>query len=91
MGFFSKLFGGSSNKPAKEVQPIEYNGFLIYPDSIRENGQYRVAGKITKNFSDEVKSHQFIRSDVVASEQDANDLMVTKAQMLIDQMGERIF
>ncbi|CAM3035844.1 HlyU family transcriptional regulator [Vibrio mytili] len=92
MGFFSRLFGGSQNTAeVKTVDPVEYNGFLIYQESIAEGGQYRIAGRIEKEIDGEVKSHRFIRSDVLGSEQDANELMLKKSQMFIDQMGDKIF
>ncbi|GAL32402.1 hypothetical protein JCM19240_5833 [Vibrio maritimus] len=91
MGLFSKLFGGGKSPEPKQVEPVEYKGFLIYQEAIAENGQYRIAGRITKTFDDEVKEHRFIRSDVLGTESDANELMLKKAQMFIDQMGEKIF
>lgn len=92
MGLFSRLFG-SSKKPEtiEQVEPVEYKGFLIYQESLAESGQYRIAGRITKEINGEVKSHRFIRSDVIANKNDANELMLKKAQMFIDQMGENIF
>ncbi|WED29261.1 HlyU family transcriptional regulator [Vibrio sp. DW001] len=92
MGFFSKLFGSSNkNAEAKQVEPVEYDGFLIYQEAKPESGQYRIAGRITKEIDGELKEHTFIRSDVVGSEQDANSLMLSKAKMFIDQMRGDIF
>jgi hypothetical protein len=93
VGFFSRLFsrGPSNDSNLKVLEPIEYKGFLIYQDSISESGQYRVAGKICKEVNGEICTHSFIRSDVVASRSDADELMLKKSQMLIDQMGEKIF
>ncbi|WP_027695268.1 HlyU family transcriptional regulator [Vibrio litoralis] len=91
MGFLSKLFGGSKASVKKEVEPIEYNGFLIYPEPIAEGGQFRIAGQITKEIDGEVKSHRFIRSDVLSSESDACELMVKKSKMFIDQSSGKIF
>lgn len=90
MGFFSSLFSGKEKQP-KHVEPVEYKGFLIYQEAIAESGQYRIAGRITKEIDDNVNEHRFIRSDVVSSEQDANDLMLNKAKMFIDQMNGKIF
>lgn len=90
MGFFSSLFSGKE-KQAKHVEPVEYKEFLIYQQAIAESGQYRIAGRITKEIDGEIKEHRFIRSDVVSSEQDANDLMLNKAKMFIDQMNGKIF
>ncbi len=92
MGFFSRLFGGSEKSvEVKSVEPVEYKGFQIYPESIAEGGQFRIAGRIEKNVDGEVKSHRFIRSDLMGIEEDANQLMLKKSQMFIDQMGEKIF
>ncbi|MCA2017450.1 transcriptional regulator [Vibrio tritonius] len=91
MGLFSRLFGGKSTPEVKEVTPIEYKGYLIYQEALSEGGQYRIAGRITKQLGDEVKTHRFIRSDVLPSQADANELMLRKSQMFIDQMGDSIF
>ncbi len=92
MGFFSRLFGGSSKTvEVKTVEPVEYKGFQIYPESIAEGGQFRIAGRIEKSQEGEVKSHRFIRSDLLGTEDDANQLMLRKSQMFIDQMGDKIF
>ncbi|WP_086980900.1 HlyU family transcriptional regulator [Vibrio aphrogenes] len=93
MGFLSKLFGFGGSKPTakQEIEPIEYNGFLIYPDPIAEGGQYRIAGKITKEVDGELQEHRFIRSDVLSSKADACELMVKKSQMFIDQSSGKIF
>ena len=92
MRFLSRLFGGSEKTiEAKTVTPVEYKGFLIYPESLSEGGQYRIAGRIEKHGNNEVKTHRFIRSDLLNSEQDANELMLKKSQLFIDQIGDQIF
>ncbi|KLV10101.1 MULTISPECIES: HlyU family transcriptional regulator [Photobacterium] len=92
MGFFSKLFGLEKSTPVKaDVEPIEYKGYLIYPEPKSEGGQFRIAGRICKQFDDELKTHAFIRSDLLASKQDAETFMVNKAKMFIDQTGDSMF
>ncbi len=92
MGFFSKLFGSDKKRSdEKQVEPVEYKGFLIYQEAQAESGQYRVAGRITKQVDGELKQHLFVRSDVLPSEQDANELMLSKAKMFIEQMHGKIF
>ncbi len=92
MGFFSRLFGGSAKTAkVKAVEPVEYKGFQIYPESTSEGGQFRIAGRIEKKLDGVVKSHRFIRSDLLGTKDDANQLMLKKSQMFIDQMGDRIF
>ncbi|NIY81880.1 HlyU family transcriptional regulator [Vibrio hepatarius] len=92
MGLFSRLFGNKNTQPAQlEAEPIEYKGFLIYQEAIGEGGQFRIAGRITKEIDGEVKTHKFIRSDLLPTQSDANEFMLKKAQMFIDQMGDSIF
>ncbi len=92
MGLFSYFFGGNKKSAIKEVEPVEYKGYLIYQESRSEGGKYRIAGRITKEFSEgELKTHTFIRSDVLSSESDANEFMLKKSQLFIDQMGDNIF
>lgn len=92
MGFFSKLFGlnkSASHQPT--VEPVEYKGYLIYPEPKAEGGQYRIAGRICKEIDGETQTHVFIRSDLMGSKADAETLMVNKAQMFIDQNGDSMF
>lgn len=94
MGFLSALFGGKkAEKQAEAVESVLYKFYLIYPESRQENGQYRVAGRICMPSDGNIdpKEHIFIRSDVLMTKEDANELMVRKAKMFIDQMGDKIF
>ncbi|WP_028022624.1 HlyU family transcriptional regulator [Enterovibrio calviensis] len=90
MGLFSWLFG-DSEKPSKQIEPTEYKGYSIYPEPKSEGGQFRICGRICKEFDGEIKTHNFIRSDLLPSEAGATDLMIKKSQLFIDQMGERMF
>ncbi|MDD9180646.1 MULTISPECIES: HlyU family transcriptional regulator [Aliivibrio] len=90
MGLFSRLFGTSPKQEAT-IEPIEYQSFLIYPNSERDGSQFRIAGTITKEIKGEIKEHRFIRSDVISNKSDADELMVRKSKMLIEQMNESIF
>jgi hypothetical protein len=90
MGFLSRLFGGARTE-AVAAEAIEHNGFLIYPQPIRQGGQFLTAGTIAKDFPDGRKEHRFVRADTHSSEEDASRLMVQKAQRLIDEMGDRLF
>lgn len=91
MGLFSRLFGDQSKKRVQEAQPVEYKGFFIYQEPINEQGQFRVAGRITQEVEGERKEHRFIRSDLLSSETEAKELMLKKAQLYIDQMSGQIF
>lgn len=87
---FSTLFQGQPT-PVVEVTPTEYAGYLIYPEPMAEGGQYRLAGRITKEVDGALQTHRFIRSDLFASPADAERFMVQKAHTFIDQMGGRMF
>lgn len=91
MGLFARWFGGREKKQLELIQPIEYKGMLIYQESIAENGQYRVAGRITQEINGELQTHRFIRSDILSNKQEADQLMLKKAQLFIDQMSGQIF
>ncbi|MDP2545024.1 HlyU family transcriptional regulator [Photobacterium damselae subsp. piscicida] len=73
------------------LNPTEYKGYLIFPEPRSENGQYRIAGRITKEVEGELKDHAFIRSDLLSSKQDAETFMINKAKMFIDQTGDAMF
>ncbi|ENM5824587.1 HlyU family transcriptional regulator [Vibrio metoecus] len=91
MGLFSRLFGKAKPQELPEVQPFEYKGFMIYREPIAENGQFRIAGRITQEINGEIKTHRFIRSDLLSNKTDAEELMLKKAQLFIDQMSGQIF
>lgn len=95
MGIFaslSKLFQGSANSSVEnDAQAVEYNGYLITPTPQPDQGQYRVCAHITKSDGDDVKSHTFIRSDLVPSYDQCVELTLRKAKLTIDQLGEQIF
>ncbi|MGF1687293.1 HlyU family transcriptional regulator [Photobacterium japonica] len=92
MGFFSKWFGFNQSAPKQpDVEPVEYKGFLIYPEPKAEGGQFRIAGRICKTSDGETQTHTFIRSDLMGSKVDAETFMVNKAKMFIDQNGDSMF
>jgi len=92
MGFLSGLKSlFIPNTDAVAADPIEYEGFNIIPAPLPEGRQYRVAATITKGEGDKLKTHTFIRSDVLGSRDECIQLTIQKAQRAIDQSGEHIF
>ena len=85
MSLWKKLFGGSGGNPAAE--PVEHKGFLIFPEPIREDGQYRIAARIEKGD----KVHQLIRADLIRDLDEANEASLGKAKQMIDQLGDGLF
>lgn len=91
---FSRLFGNDTTTASPAAQPsqaIEFEGYLIYPEPIAEGGQYRLAGRICQQVGDELKTHPFVRADLLSSREGAADLMVSKAKLFIQQNQGQIF
>lgn len=93
MGFFKQFSQLMSGKPAPaEVFPsLEYKGFIIKPQPMKENGQFRVAAIIEKGQGATLKQHQFIRSDTLSSSDETARLTLLKCKIFIDQTGEGMF
>lgn len=89
MSIFSKLFGGKSQ--SKTPQPETYEGFLIFPEPQKEANGYRLSARIEKEIDGTLKTHLLIRADSFHAADTAAEAAVTKAKMLIDQMGEKLF
>ena len=85
MSLFSKLFGGGG-KP-RGPDPVDYNGFSIIPDPMKDGPRWRIAATIEKDG----RSHQLIRADTLDDHQAAADASLRKAKQMIDEQGERIF
>ena len=96
MGFGSllgKLFGAGEAKPAvaEPAEAVEYNGFTITAAPLKEGGQFKTAGKISKEIDGEIKSAEFIRADNHADRDSAITHSNRKAQQIIDEQGEAMF
>lgn len=90
MSFLSKLFGGGGGGGAKS-EPLDYKGYRIFAEPIREDSNYRIAARIEKDQDGETNTHQLIRADTLASLEAAMEASVNKAKMLIDEQGDAIF
>lgn len=91
---FSGLFGGGEGKPkgAAAAEPVEYKGYQIVSEPADQGGQYRVSGWIRKPVADgELLEHRFERSDMVPGREACDQLMVSKAQRFIDEVGDEMF
>ncbi len=90
MSFLSKLFGGGASE-AKTPQGEAYEGFMIFPEPIREGKVYRLCARITCEIDGEVKEHRLIRADTLESEDAGISASVAKAKQMIDEQGKRLF
>jgi hypothetical protein len=91
--WFGRMFGSGDGDQAAPAatEGVDYQGFRIVAQPIRQGGQFLTAGLITKDYPEGRKEHRFIRADTHSSEADARAMMVQKAQRLIDEMGDRLF
>ena len=92
--WLGRLLGGGGEEGGAAVKAsaaVEYRGYQITPQPIRQGGQFLTAGTISKEFPEGRKEHRFVRADTHSSEEDARNLMVQKAQRLIDEVGDRLF
>ena len=91
--FLAKIFGSGDKaaKPAEPAESIEYNGFTITSAPIKEGGQFKTAGKISKEIDGELKSAEFIRADNHGDRDSAINHSNRKAQQIIDEQGEAMF
>lgn len=88
-----KLFGGGDQaaEAPQAADSIEYNGFTITATPIKEGGQFRTAGTISREVDGEIKSAQFIRADNHSDRQSAVAHSERKAQQIVDEQGAGLF
>lgn len=91
--FFAKIFGSGDKAEslAEAAESIEYNGFTITSAPIKEGGQFKTAGKISKEIDGELKSAEFIRADNHADRDSAINHSNRKAQQIVDEQGDAMF
>ena len=88
-----KLFGGSESQQTSGgvIDEEIYEGFQIKTLEMKDGGQYRVCAEISKTIGDEVKTHKLIRADMCASPQEASQISMRKAKVVINEQGDRMF
>lgn len=88
MAFWSKWFSaGTAAESGGPVKSIEYKGYVIEARPYKEGGQFQLAGRITRDG----QTHDFIRADKFTDKNEAADIAIAKGQLIIDQMGDRLF
>lgn len=83
--------GGKSAESSPASEPVEYNGFTITAEPLKEGGQYKTAGTITKEINGELRSAHFIRADNHSDHGAAAVHSERKGQQIVDEQGERMF
>ena len=92
MSLLSRLFGSKdkSESPVKTTS-VEYEGFRITPQPMKEAQGYRLCALIEKEVGGALKSHTLIRADTIADFDQCVEASIGKAKQMIDQLGERLF
>lgn len=90
MSLLSRLFG-SKNGKSPAATSVEYKGFQIKPEPMKESQGFRLCATIEKEVDGVLKTHRLIRADTIADFEQCNDASVAKVKQMIDQMGERLF
>lgn len=95
MSFFKKLFGGGGSNDndgaAAAASTVEHEGYTIVLSPMKEGGQYRLAGDISRDIDGETKTHHFIRADLFTSLDECNEACIRKAKQVISEQGDGIF
>ena len=89
--FGARCSAGVGRRDRKDLDPVEYKGFVIRAAPYKNNGHYQTAGTIEREIGGVRKEHRFIRADAYASYDDAVTFTLNKARQIIDLQGERIF
>ena len=90
MSWLKKIFGGGDASDAASPTR-EHKGYAITATPIKEGGQFRLAGVISKEIGGVVKEHKFVRADLFTSKDEAVQFAFVKGELIIDQSGEGIF
>jgi hypothetical protein len=90
MSWLKKIFGGGEAAPAASATR-EHKGYTIIATPIKEGGQYRLAGMISKEIGGVVNEHRFVRADLFTSRDEAVQFAFLKGQLIIDQSGDGMF
>ena len=87
-GLFGARQGGGAEPP---VESVDYKGYSIQPSSFQDGAQWVIAAKISKEFPDGAKVHDFVRADFFPTRESADEFAVTRAKRAIDEQGDGLF
>jgi hypothetical protein len=95
MGLMSALKGlfgaGGTDGEGALGEPVDYGDYSIRPAPERTANGWNTAGLISKTIAGELKQHRFVRVDSHASHEDAVAFSITKAKLIVDQLGDKVF
>lgn len=92
-GYLSKWFQREKDESGETAagDAVTYRGFTIVPEPYRNQGQWQLAARITKEIDGETREHRLVRADLVSDAEEARRHAVSKAQRLIDERGDGVF
>ena len=80
--------GGAQEQAVEETE--DYKGFTIEAAPIKEGGQYRTAGFISREVDGSTKRIPFIRADNSTDKAQSVSHSLSKAKQIVDEQGERL-
>lgn len=94
-GFLKRLFGGgdeAGNDPGAQAPDEVYQGVEIRAAPIKEaDGQWRLAGTLTREVDGTTITRRFLRADLLASKDMAVSSSLAKARLIIDENGDSLW
>jgi hypothetical protein len=92
MSFWKKLFSsGSASEAPAVAATAEHKGFTIEAQPYKEQGQWQLAGVISREVDGQRREHRFVRADRFSSRDEAAELALSKARQIIDEQGANLF
>ena len=96
MSFWKTLFGGSGGQDGGGKAPAaapgeDYKGFTLRATPMAVGSEFQLAGIIEKEVAGELKSYKFVRADRMSSRDDAVALALSKARLIVDEQGDKVF
>ena len=92
MKFLKSLFGADKGEPqSAAADAVEYQGYSIQPTPKNPGAGWTTEGIVSKEIDGETRTHHFIRADTSSDADSAAQLMISKARVMIDQVGDGIF
>ena len=90
MQFLKSLFG-RNRQQVEPVPVVIYKNLTIQPSPKKSTHGWTTEAVISLERDGETLKHYFIRADFSPDKESAIELSLSKAQTMIDQMGESIF
>ena len=98
MSLWKKIFGlgsggdgGGSGSRADAPAPTEdYAGFSIAATPYENGGRWQLCGVISKEIDGVRKEHRFVRADAFDTRDVAEQMTLSKARQMIDQLGDSV-